>query len=236
MSTEDSTNNADDPVAQLVGDGKRYKTVQDLAKARIEADLFIEQLKTENAGLRDIVKAKEQTSKTDDYETFIAKLREGTSGNTGTKQQDENQVKQPVSMDDVERYLTEREKSQKAAAAFGSLRTELSKIYGDKADEVLVNAMKEHNLSEDMVRTLASSSPKAAMGALGFLAPPKSSTSLAPSVDSEAFLGSKPETRNWNFYRELEKKLGPTGFYDPKIQKQLFKDRMALGDEFWSKA
>ena len=236
MSDEMNTNDADDLVAQLVGDGKRYKTVADLAKARVEADNFIEQLKTENAGLREVVKTKEVTSKTDDYESFIAKLREGTKGSSEPKPASDNQAARPVSLDDLERYLAEREKNQKAAAAFGSLREEVAKLYGDKADEALINAMKQHNLSEDMVRTIAASSPKAAMGALGFLAQQKQSTSMSPSVDSEAFLGSKPETRNWNFYRELEKKLGPSGFYDPKIQKQLFKDRMTLGDEFWSKA
>ena len=40
-------------LTELVGEGKRYATVEALAKGRLDADAFIEQLKRENAGLRE---------------------------------------------------------------------------------------------------------------------------------------------------------------------------------------
>lgn len=42
----------DDPVSILVGEGRKYKSNEDLAKGYIEADDFIEKLKAENAKLR----------------------------------------------------------------------------------------------------------------------------------------------------------------------------------------
>jgi hypothetical protein len=40
-------------IASLVGEGKKYKNTEDLAKAYVSADSFIEQLKTENRELRE---------------------------------------------------------------------------------------------------------------------------------------------------------------------------------------
>jgi hypothetical protein len=43
---------AGDTLAELVGEGKKFKTVEDLAKSKVQADQFIEQLKTESAEMR----------------------------------------------------------------------------------------------------------------------------------------------------------------------------------------
>lgn len=49
--TETIDNN---PVATLVGEGRKYKSVEELAKAYLSADGFIERLKTENHQLREV--------------------------------------------------------------------------------------------------------------------------------------------------------------------------------------
>lgn len=55
--TPASTLTQSEMVAVLVGEGKKYKTVDDLAKAYISADDFIEQLKAENRELKEKVVA-----------------------------------------------------------------------------------------------------------------------------------------------------------------------------------
>lgn len=51
--TNTATQTQSDMVAALVGEGKKYKTVDDLAKAYINADTFIETLKAENRELKE---------------------------------------------------------------------------------------------------------------------------------------------------------------------------------------
>mgnify|MGYP000205087855 CR=1 FL=1 len=51
--TTPATQTTSDIVSALVGEGKKYKTLDDLAKGYINADGFIEQLKAENRELKE---------------------------------------------------------------------------------------------------------------------------------------------------------------------------------------
>jgi len=53
VSTGTATQTQSEMVAALVGEGKKYKTIDDLAKAYVSADEFIERLKAENHELRE---------------------------------------------------------------------------------------------------------------------------------------------------------------------------------------
>jgi hypothetical protein len=57
VQTNTATQQQTEFVAAIVGDGKKYKTVDDLAKAYVNADTFIEQLKAENRELKEKVTA-----------------------------------------------------------------------------------------------------------------------------------------------------------------------------------
>lgn len=57
VQTGTATQTQSEMVAALVGEGKKYKTVDDLAKAYINADGFIETLKAENRELKERVTA-----------------------------------------------------------------------------------------------------------------------------------------------------------------------------------
>jgi hypothetical protein len=58
-----------DPLANLVGEGKKFKTVEDLAKGKVEADSFIVKLQEELSGLR------AQINPQFDAEAQLAELR-----------------------------------------------------------------------------------------------------------------------------------------------------------------
>jgi hypothetical protein len=226
------SNQTADPVEQLVGEGKKYKTVADLAKSRLEADNHITQIEAENAALREVVKAKERMSRTEDFDTFLAELR-GKPKETETKPVGDNQAKAGLTPQELEQYLEGREKRQRVDASFAAVRGELSKTYGDKTDEVLAKAMKENGLSEDVVKSLAFTSPQVALRALGLAPNATGQSGIQGSVSTEALFGSKPEGRNYAYYKELRAKIGEGAFYEKKVQQQLFKDRIALGDEFY---
>jgi hypothetical protein len=229
-----ATSGTADPVELLVGDGKKYKTVADLAKSRLEADTFIEQLKGENAALREVVKAKEKTSRTEDFDTFLAELR----GNTSTSAKEatsttDNQGAKGVSIEDVKNLLRQEETERMRNAAYATVRAKVAELLGsDKVDEGLAKAMQSTGLQEGDVKNLAFRSPEVALRALGFTEL-KPQSGINPSVGSEAFFGNKTDVRNWEYYKGLRAKMSESEFYNPKVQKQLMKDRMELGDQFW---
>lgn len=222
----------DDPVELLVGEGKKYKTVQDLAKSRVEADQFIEQLKSENAALREAVKTKTTTSRMEDFDTFIAELK-GQPPKDKASDGGDNQTPKPLTLEDVEQALERREKQRRVDASFAAVKDELRKVYGDQTDAVLAKAMQDHQLSEDIVKSLAFRSTASAIGALGLNTPAQAPQGIKPSVESGAFFGSKAGDRNWSYYKELRSKMGEAEFYKPQVQQQLFKDRERLGADFW---
>jgi len=107
-------------VAALVGEGKKYKTVDDLAKAYVNADDFIEQLKAENRELKEKVVAtktiddvlerlKQQQSQSVDQPTNgsiapsdLARLVEQTvTGMETKKQRESNLLKADAKMKEV---------------------------------------------------------------------------------------------------------------------------------------
>jgi hypothetical protein len=229
-----ATSGTADPVELLVGDGKKYKTVADLAKSRLEADSFIEQLKGENAALREVVKAKEKTSRTDDFDAFLAELKGNALPKAdATASTTDNQGAKGVSMADVENLLKQKETERMRDTAYAAVRAKVAELLGsDKADEGLAKAMQSTGLQEGDVKNLAFRSPEVALRALGFTEL-KPQSGINSSVGSEAFFGSKTDVRNWEYYKGLRGKMSESEFWNPKIQKQLMKDRTELGDQFW---
>jgi hypothetical protein len=136
-------------VAALVGEGKKYKTLDDLAKAYVNADSFIEQLKAENRELKEKATAaktvddvlerlqQQHTQPPADQQTKTApavdvsdlsKLVEATvTGLETRKQKQANLLKADAKMKELF--------GDKAAAKFAEVAVtpELSKVYQELA-------------------------------------------------------------------------------------------------------
>lgn len=229
MSEGENTASTADPVELLVGEGRKYKTVQDLAKSRLEADNFIEQLQSENAALRELAKDKTKDNRTQDFKDFLAEL---TGKPSTTEEKPSTETKAPVGItpDQLEAYLERREAQRRQQEAFETVKSEFRKKFGDKGDESFVQALKSSGMTEEQIKSLP---PQTALRALGFTPGTHSAGSAPASVGSEAFFGAKPNVRNYAFYKDLKAKMGEVEYYSPKIQNQLMKDRMEQGDDFW---
>lgn len=122
----------DNPLATLVGEGRKYKSIDDLAKAYLQADGFIEQLKGENAQLRE----KAATAKTvDDVLQAMRKQPEASTTDKG-----EDKGSQGLSADAVAKIVrdtvTGLETQKSREANLLKADAEMKKLFGDKAQEV----------------------------------------------------------------------------------------------------
>jgi hypothetical protein len=124
------------PLTILVGEGRKYKTTEELAKAYLNVDGFAEKLKTENAALRqEVVKGKT-------LEEVLERLKQEQGG--ATQDQGEKKVEQPkaasgLSASDVaaivRKEITGAESTRVKETNLKKADAEMRKLFGDKAAE-----------------------------------------------------------------------------------------------------
>lgn len=222
----------DDILKELVGEGKKFKTVSDLAKSRVKADEFIEQLKAENAEMRRELEAKErEQGKARTIEDVLNAVKEvrGEGGNQS-----------PVSTEDILKAIDsrvselDRLKARKANAELA--QAELLKRFNNdeaKAKEFIRAEASRVGLTPSELKGLSETSPEAFKRILGLTNPTGQggSASFVSEVNTESRSGTIG-VRNAAYYAELKTKLGPK-FWDARIQQQRMRDRESLGSKFY---
>ena len=106
-----------DPLAELVGDGKKFATVNDLARGKLEADSFIEKIKAENNELRVLLKHTEgKISQAATVEDILKRVGSGSNTASDTPTANVPASNQPVGLtrEDVVNLLAEKERQTKA--------------------------------------------------------------------------------------------------------------------------
>lgn len=233
-----------DPLQELVGEGKKFKSIDDLAKSKVEADRFIDKLKSENDALRKLVKDSERTTQmTSAIERLLASV---------TKSEDEssNQPAAPspapvtipdvtakaISAEDVVKIVHAVEEQRRMAANEQQALGNLSKKYGEKAEEVLASRAAELGMDKGMLVDMARRNPKAFARLIG----EDSQTSITGAPvsprNSAAVMGNNPgnsSVRNAAYYENLKKTMGAKKFIlDRSLQVQMHNDMVALGERW----
>jgi hypothetical protein len=225
-------------VAELVGEGKKFKSVDDLAKGKIEADGFIEKLKVENAALREALNTEADP---DEILKRIGSLLQAKSerSTTNTPDQTSNQSQStaaPLTEEKVLELLSKREQEDKIRQNINSFNANVTKAFGDKTGEVIASRLDELGMDEAQFKDLAARNPNAALRILGLKEGGVSAGSMSSSVNTEAFFGEagkgNGEVQNFAYFTKLRRELGER-YYEPHIQKQVFEARKKLGDAFW---
>lgn len=229
------TENDPSPVTvdALVGEGKKYKSVDDLAKAKIEADRFIEQLKAEKAEVLRDMQARPPVS---DRSQEILDRLEALARTPTTERQDTTPTERVevkgLTEDDVFRILQQREAQSRAQANMNAVKTELVQKFGDQYSQVLKSLQDKLGVDQKFLDNLAAQSPAAFQGLLATVQPSGQPVFTPPaSSKPDAFKptggGAKPRSE----YLKL-KAENPALYNSPAVQNQMYKDAMALGEKF----
>lgn len=243
MTDENTSNDGEsggDLLSSLVGEGRKFQSVEDLAKGKVEADSFIDKLKEENNALRALIQNQEDTQRsTKVMEDLLERVSKATSERETPVNQTDNQPRnQPGSLTskDVENIF----KVLKAKEVEEQNQTKaLSKIkdkYKDKAEEILKSRASELGLDIDMLMQTARRSPNAFWNLIGENTN-NSTNYQAPkgSVNSQAVVSGNThgEVRNKAYYDKVKQEMGAKAFVmDAKLQAQLHRDMMSLGDRW----
>ncbi len=180
---------ADQPFLVL---GERvFKTQEEVTTKLESADMFIEQLKQENADMRSQL---ESAAKVEDVLGALKnqepqQVTQPVVPEVHTPSQDEPSVEELVQQALVKSKATELEE-----ANISSARSAFTGKFGEKSGEVYQNKLKELGMSDDVASTLAKTSPEA-FKALFVGTPTQAPTgSIAASTGvNTAALSTQPE-------------------------------------------
>lgn len=170
-------------VAELVGEGKKYKSAEDALKSIPHAQSHISKLEEEMAQMR------EELAKRKAAEELLEELK-----STGFKQEPTTTKSDPVDIEQVvAKVLTQKEAQAKAQENQKQVVKAFDGKYGDKGEEMYVKLAEESGMSVAELNLLAARSPKALFKLAGFESKESVPGKTQSSVNTEGF---KQESSN----------------------------------------
>lgn len=218
-------------LAMLVGEGRKYKTVEELAKGYVNADEHIEVLKSDNEKLKqEAAKGKTINEVLERIEQSRKPAGDTTSGSA-----------KGVSVEDIERLvdarLTGRETALTRSANIGKAEAALSAKYGDKAKEVYAQKA-DTPAKRRALNELAAIDPDMFVGLFQTTAevrnPADGSNKAVDTLNAQQQSGRVADPDCKEFYDVMRKKE-PSKFYSQAIQLEMHKKLAANKDKFFGR-
>lgn len=210
-----SDSNQSVALSKLVGEDKKFKSVEDLARGKLESDLLIEELKVKLA--RKEEEAAKESSAKSKLDDILQKLEQNKNPNSGDNTNpvlDEDKIAKIV-----QAQMTNAEKRRTAEQNIDTTNAKLNEIYGDKAKERVEAKAKELGISMAKLKEISSESPSAFYSMIGIsdvkketpASPNKSSVNTAAKEFAPDYkVGTK------EYYKELRRK-DPIEYYNKHI-------------------
>lgn len=215
----------------LVGDNKKYRDPDAVAKAVIAKDEFIEQLKRENAGMR------ESLSKRETEEQFLDRLKQlsqATPPKTEDNPPPDGARATAVTPETVEEIINRREAEKQKKANLDLAIAKAQEAYGDDYKRHVAKQAQAIGMTTADLTDLASKNPNAFIRVLGLdgtktnnqtdaFAPPRSSVSVSTQPN--------PNVKNYAYFQKLRAEKGEAHFYTPSIQMEMWNNLKQMGEE-----
>lgn len=220
----------DNPLEHLVGEGKKYADVNVLAKAALDKDVFIEQLKREQAELRSQLG---QKATIEEIMTQIKSINKPTDAQPVQPPVVPDQAQlSPELLDKIfaENYQKQK-KAEKLEANKKKVEDTLVERFGSEAQIKISEKARELGVPTTYLQQIGLDSPEALFTMLGVNAQKDVISRQAPqSRQVPPSQGSN--VRNQEYYNRI-KMTNPTEYFSPKIQNQMMKDALVLGESFF---
>ncbi len=225
-------------LSQLVGEGKKFASEEDLAKGKLASDTHIDNLEDQLKGLQDELDkrltAEEQVEKM---------LNSQSNTNSPTTPQDGGETTPSISKDEIAelvRNTVDNDRTEALSKANeDTADARMKEVYGDKATEILESKAHKLGLSVAFLKDVARKSPAAFYAAIGLedkgSSTPRTTTGTISSdqLETNPVGGSAPPLGTKRWYDNLRKQ-DPRGYWSSKVQTQLFKDRVEKGADVFN--
>lgn len=227
----------------LVGENKKYKDVNILAKSALDKDSFIEQLKSELTGLRSEL----DTRMT--LEAYLDKMgnattsqntNENSQSNQNENNRGENIQQNTVNPEDIEklleRKLSERDQQSIQRQNVAEVKNKLVATFGQNYLPKLRETAESLGVSPEELDQLAANKPSMFYRLVGIDSQnSKPNSVFVPPNGGGTQMGSgKTDSveRTRSYYNDIKKQDAKT-YWSPAVQNQLHKDALRLGEKFF---
>lgn len=147
-------------LVELVGEGKKYKSIDDALKSVPHAQTHISKLESELAQL------KEEVSKRKAAEQILEEIK-ASSNNQSTTTTVPSGVTEDIVKQLVQQQLTETEQTKVRQSNVTSVVNKFKEKFGDKSEETYTKLASDTGLSIAQLNTLAATSPSAVLKLAG---------------------------------------------------------------------
>lgn len=218
---------------ELVGEGKKFKDAEALAKGKYFADQMVEFKNKEYDRLReDYLKLKGELDTRATLEDLLTKMKAPETPHTQeapeAKPFDPKQVKEIFYSEFQEIERSRKEQSNKKL-----VEDKLIERYGPNYGSVVNKQLDSLGLTAEFAEDLAKRAPQALLKTLGLDQPHQQQLFQTPpnsSARTDMFAPSSNQVRGWSYYEKLRVEK-PAIYTDPKTQVQMHNDLLAQGEE-----
>lgn len=219
----------------LVGEGKKFKSADDLARAKIEADRFIEQLKKEADEAR--TELRSRLSLEELSEQLLSRTVQPNPG-TPPQEADRRQDDPPANPIDLKAELQKLLQEEKTKASreqnIAEARKALKDRFGGDYNATLRQIAEELGVSDKFLADTAATSPVAFLKLVDSVKAPDPNRPLAPPqghVDTSKQFN--PQSVKNNAYYQRLRKEDPKRYFSKQIQRELYEEAMRQGSKFF---
>jgi YesN/AraC family two-component response regulator len=227
-------------VEELVGESKKFKTVEELARGKYEADQFIERLKQEQAALREELNSRKRLEEVADLLSSQQKNQSIEGQPPARDDGDKNTALTPEQLEKMlEERLTKREQQQVRDKNINTVKEKLTEAFGQNYAAKLQQEANALGVSKEYLTNLAAESPSAFFRLVGLDASTKQQqgnlfSPPASSVNQAAFAPNVTGERTMSYYDKL-KNDDPRTYWSPKVQNEMHRDAQRLGAKFFDR-
>ena len=208
------------PLEQLVGEGKKYKSVEDLAKAYMNADQFIETLKTEKRQLEQDFQTKLTEART--VEDVLAALNNQTSSTDGGGGQAPPVLDENVISQTVDRLLSLREQRARQAETVKLSWSKMEEAFGGKpaAVEIVKKFIGNDPTKRELVDKLGATDPATLVNLMKSYTPPVENFTEDNQTKSSKLPDGSAGKLTWEMAKKLRKE-NPALYNSRQFQSEL---------------
>jgi hypothetical protein len=224
----------------LVGDGKKFKTPEELARGKFESDSYIKILeKRLDMSRQDLESLRNEYNAGKSLKELLDQMNDKQPTTSREQTQNPNEVQPPAYKPEeleslVSSKIEQHEQSKKERENYNQVQAKLLERFGNSYKDALKSQALTLGLSDDEVNSMARKNPNLFMKTFDLNEPKKTEPFSAPPTSmrrSDSFAPTS-EKRNWNYYMEMYRK-DPKSWYEPKISVQMHNDAIALGEDFY---
>lgn len=215
----------------LVGEGKKFRDTDAVAKKIVHADQHIENLERTLSEMR--VELQSRLT----VEEMLEKINKPTSPAVQPPNRealDTNRQEPGIDIaDEISKALKTEKEKERREANLNTVRKGLKERFGADYNQKLTSIADNLSISKDFLTSMAQTSPEGFMKLIDSVAKPDSNRPLVPPMGSDLNrVNNLSGEKNQSYYAALRREK-PDVYFSAKVQKEIHDQAVKLGPAFY---